>query len=119
MMNLKDQVQAIAGDPPAFDLSNDELYEMNLSGMDLSWLISYMVGIDLRGAILTNLHLSSLDSLQRSHLQCADLQDANLKGAHLEQANLRGANLAGAHLEGAYLMGADFQGAGVGGRPDP
>jgi Pentapeptide repeats (8 copies) len=113
MVNLKDQVQAIAGAPPAFDLSNDELYEMNLSGMDLSWLISYMVGIDLRGAILTNLHLSSLDSLQGSHLQCADLQDANLKGVHLEYANLRGANLAGAHLEGAYLIGADFQGANV------
>lgn len=113
MMNLKEQVLAIAGGPPLFDLSNDELYEMNLSGMDLSWLISYMVGIDLRGAVLTGLHLSNLDSLQGSHLQCADLQGATLKGAHLEHANLRGANLAGAHLEGAYLTGADFEGADV------
>jgi Pentapeptide repeats (8 copies) len=113
MMNLKEEVQAITRDAPAFDLANDELYEENFSGMDLSWVISYMKGIDLRGAVLTNLHLSNLDNLPYSHFQCASLQGAILKGAHLEHADFRGADLTGAHLEGAYLAGADFQGANV------
>jgi len=113
MMDLKEQVQAISTDPPAFDLSNDELYEMNLSGIDLSWVASYMYGIDLRGAVLTNLHLGNLDHAEHSYLQCADLQGAILKGADLEYANFRGANLTGAHFEGADLTGADLQGANV------
>ena len=81
--------------------------------MDLSWVISYMYGIDLRGAVLTNLHLSNLDDVGHAYLQCAELRNAILKGAHLEHANLRGADLTGAHLEGAYLAGADLQGANV------
>jgi Pentapeptide repeats (8 copies) len=121
MLGLKDQVRAVSTVVPAFDLANDELYDVNFKGMDLSWVHAYMVGIDLRGAVLEKVHLSSLDDVESSHLQCADLRHAdlqgadlagaNLRGADLYHANLRGANLTGADLQDAYVRGADFSGA--------
>jgi Pentapeptide repeats (8 copies) len=121
MLGLKNQVRAVSPMAPAFDLANAELYEVNLKGMNLSWVHAYMFGIDLRGAVLENLHLSSLDDVENSHLQCADLKyadlqganlkDANLSGADLYHANLQGANLTGADLQDAYVRGANFSGA--------
>lgn len=121
MLGLTAQVRAVTAFTPAIDLANDELYEVNLKGMNLSWVNAYMVGIDLRGAVLEKVHLSNLDNVENSHLQCADLQDAdlqgadlkdaNLSGADLDHANLRGANLTGANLKGASVKGADFSGA--------
>jgi pentapeptide repeat protein len=121
MLGLKNQVRAVSAMAPAFDLANDELYEVNFSGMDLSWVHAYMFGIDLRGAVLEKVHLSSLDDVEDSHLQCADLKyadlqgvdlrDANLSGADLYHADLQGANLTGADLQDAYVRGADFSGA--------
>jgi Pentapeptide repeats (8 copies) len=121
MLDLKNQVRAVSHVVPAFDLSNDELYEVNFTGMDLSWVNAYMSGIDLRGAILEDVHMSSLDDLVNSHLQCADLKNAhlqgadlqgtNLSGADLDHADLQGANLTGADLQGAYVRGANFSGA--------
>lgn len=121
MLDLKDQVRAVSPMVPIFDLSNDELYQLNMKAMDLSWVDAYMVGIDLRGAVMEKVHLSTLDDLEGSHLQCAnlknadlehaDLQDANLSGADLQGADLQHANLTGADLRGAYVSGANFFGA--------
>jgi hypothetical protein len=74
-----------------------------------------MYGIDLRGAVMEGLYLSSRDDLEHSYLQCADLIGAHLQGAHMEDADLRGADLAGADLHGTYLAGADLQGADING----
>ena len=115
MLGLREQVSALTHETPNFDLSNDELYEENLTGMNLSWVNAYMYGIDLRGAVMEGLYLSSRDDLAHSYLQCADLAGAHLQGAHMEGADLRGADLAGADLHGAYLAGADLQGADING----
>jgi len=52
MLSLKNQVHAVSPVVPAFDLANDELYEVNLEGTNFSWVNAYMFGIDLRGAVL-------------------------------------------------------------------
>jgi hypothetical protein len=83
--------------------------------MNLSWVNAYMYGIDLRGAVMEGLVLSSRDDLAHSYLQCADLAGAHLQGAHMEGADLRGADLSGADLQGTYLAGADLQGADING----
>jgi hypothetical protein len=121
MLGLKSQVRTVSPGTPSFDMANDELYELNLTRMNLSWVNAYMVGIDLRGAVLEHVHLSSLDHVEHSYLQCADLKYANLRGADLKYANLsgadlyhadlRGANLTGADLQSAYVRGAKFSGA--------
>jgi len=113
MLKLGVRVDALDQGVPALDLANDELYEQNLSGIDFSAIVTYMPGIDLRGAVLTNSHLNKLDDLDHSYLQCADLSGANLKGAKLEYADLRGADLTGAQLQHADLRGAELQGADV------
>lgn len=113
MLSLKNQVRAVSPMAPALDLSNDELYELNLEGMNLSWVHAYLYGIDLRGAVLERVQLSSLDDVENSHLQCTDLKYANLQGADLKDANLSGADLYHADLRGANLTGADLQGAYV------
>jgi len=115
MLSLREQVSALTHETPNFDLSNDELYEENLTGMNLSWVNAYMYGIDLRGAVMEGLYLSSRDDLEHSYLQCADLIGAHLQGAHMEDADLRGADLAGADLHGTHLAGADLQGADING----
>jgi Pentapeptide repeats (8 copies) len=115
MLGLREQVSALSHETPNFDLSNDELYEENLTGMNLSWVYAYMYGIDLRGAVLEGLYVGSRDDLAHSYLQCADLVGAHLQGAHMEGADLRGADLAGVDLDGTYLAGADLQGADVNG----
>ena len=121
MLSLTSQVRTVSAFTPAIDLANDELYQVNLKGMNLSWVNAYMVGIDLRGAVMEKVHLSNLDNAENSHLQCADLQyadlqgadlkDANLSGADLDHADLQGANLTGANLTGASVKDADFSGA--------
>jgi Pentapeptide repeats (8 copies) len=115
MLGLKNQVDAVSSEIPAFDLANDELYQVNFKEMDLSWVNVYMVGIDLRGGELEKVHMSKLDDAGNSHLQCADLQYADLQGANLTDANLSGANLHDADLQGANLTGANLQGAYVSG----
>jgi Pentapeptide repeats (8 copies) len=121
MLDLKNQVHEVSPTVPGFDVANDELYQLNLEGMDFSWVHAYMVGIDLRGAVMEEVHLSALDDVENSHLQCADLKyadlrhadlkDANLSGADLQGADLQHANLTGANLRGAYVSGANFSGA--------
>jgi hypothetical protein len=113
MLELSEQVSALSDVRPALDLSNGELYQQNLSGMNLSWINAFMVGIDLRGTAMESVDLSSRDDLASSHLQCTDLRDAHLQGADLEYANLSGADLAGADLQGTDLAGANLEGADV------
>jgi Pentapeptide repeats (8 copies) len=115
MLTLQSQVRAVSPVVPGFDLANDELYQLNLKEMNLSWVDTYMVGIDLRGAVMEKVHLSSLDDAEYAHLQCADLTGAELQGADLADANLRGADLQGADLRDANLTGADLKGADVSG----
>jgi uncharacterized protein YjbI with pentapeptide repeats len=115
MLNLRKQVGALTHGTPAFDIANDELYQKNLSGMNFSWIIAYMPGIDLRGTDMEKVHFGRQDDLKHSYLQCADLSGADLKGAHMQNADLRGADLAGADLQGTRLGGAHLQGADVNG----
>lgn len=65
------------------DLSNANLFETDLQGINLSY--ACLVDADLRGANLTG----------------ANLTEADLGGACLIEADLRGANLTRANLEGA------------------
>lgn len=113
MLGLTTQVRAVSATIPAIDLANDELYQVNLKAMNLSWVNAYMVGIDLRGAVMERVHLSNLDNMEHSHLQCADLQYADLQGADLTGANLSGADLDHANLRDAILTGANLTGASV------
>ena len=117
LLSLKDQVFALHWRrTPAIDLSSDELYAANLTGTNFSWLkAAYMVGIDLRGAYMERVQLSSGDDLADSFLQCADLQGAHLQGVNLRGADLRGANLSDLNLRGADLRGANLEGAIVDG----
>lgn len=115
LLYLRKQVSALTSTTPSIDLAADELYENNLTGMDFSWVHAYMVGIDLRGAVMEGVYLSGLDHLDQSYLQCADLRGAHLQGAHMEYADLRGADLTGADLHGTYLTGADLRGADISG----
>lgn len=78
-------------------------------------------GFHLRGANLSNIHLTFGDADRRVNLSYADLSRANLTGAHLFNIELRGANLMKAQLgqanlncarlEGTNLLGADLEGA--------
>lgn len=91
--------------------------------MNLSWVYAYMVGVDLRGAILEKVNLGSRDDLAFSYLQCADMIGAQFQGANLEHANLSGADLADAdfqdaNLDEANLQGADVEGANFSGARD-
>ena len=113
MLDLENQVRAVSPKTPAFDMSDTELYGVNLQGMNLSWVHADMVGIDLRGAVMEGVHLGKLDHAEGSHLQCADLKTADLRGAHLAGANLSGADLRHAHLQGANLAGAKLDGANL------
>jgi uncharacterized protein YjbI with pentapeptide repeats len=93
---------------PAIDLANDELYGQPWSGINFRWIWAYMVGIDLRGAILESSYWSRRSDLAHSYFQCADLQGAVFRGANLTYADLRGANVQGADFRGAKIRGAQL-----------
>jgi uncharacterized protein YjbI with pentapeptide repeats len=99
----------------------------DLSALNLA--SAYVVGKQLKGAILSAAHLESTAfgpaDLQEAWLYEAHLEDANLAGAQLQHADLEratsqradlraeleGANLCRANLEGAELSGARLKGA--------
>jgi uncharacterized protein YjbI with pentapeptide repeats len=81
-------------------LSQSDLYQFNLSGLDLQ-------SATFNRATLLRANLS------RANLSQADLQAADLRGADLHQAILQQANLAGACLYRADLGGADLSGANL------
>lgn len=84
--------------------------------------ITFLKGIDLRGANLSRVDLSSLDlseanlrsaDLSRARLNHINLSGANLQGTHFQAAKLAGANLSSANLRGAKLTSADLQDANL------
>ena len=132
--------------------------DVKLSRSDVEWLLATRVdrfdrvvacnrcqqvdvGLDLRGALLQQVNLSTLplanllggrswlvhspsteEQSDRAcvHLEGADLGGASLEGsflggAHLEECFLGGARLGGAYLEGAHLEGASLEGAHLAG----
>jgi uncharacterized protein YjbI with pentapeptide repeats len=122
------------------DLSNAELFDLNINGVDLSgtsllqlksarltgtpsglpagWRVlgGYLLGptADLESAEMAGLDLSGQNlagaNLKWARLQLTNLSGANLEGADLTNAFLAGANLVSVNLEGAILKDADLSG---------
>ncbi len=95
------------------DLRNSDLFEANLSGVNL-------VDVDLSGSDLSEANLVdaylcranlSGTGLVSAYLIVTDLTGANLRGANLSRANLNDAILVGADLREADLSKADLRGA--------
>ena len=78
---------------------------------------SFMQQIDLSGATLVDVDVSSTDlrsaNLRAVNFHSGYLMGANLRGAFLEGAQLSGADLSSANLSEADLTGADLTGAGL------
>ena len=93
----------------------------SLTGIDLSVAEdqpgSFLVGIDLADADLTNANLVGVNladaNLGGADLVGVNLADANLGGANLTGANLTGADLADANLRGARLTNANLTAANL------
>ena len=89
-----------SGNCIACNLSNLDLYGVNLSNSNLS-------GTDLSGSNLRNTNLSRTNlggsNLNNANLSGADLSSSNLKDVTLANAKLSMANLANANLSNAYL----------------
>jgi hypothetical protein len=81
----------------------DALQELNHDGVPL-------VGVDVSGAFLQNVHLEHAPLL-RSNFRDADLRDSNFNSADFSDANLRSANLRESHLQGASFQRADMDDA--------
>ncbi|WP_146141245.1 pentapeptide repeat-containing protein [Stenomitos frigidus] len=74
----------------------------------------YLVGIDMRGIILSDVDLrgANLRGVSaNSAMNGANLSGADLRGFNGSYVNLQGANLQGANLEGANLKSANLRGA--------
>lgn len=95
------------------DIMRAVLTDANLSGSDLSessMPLAVLYRSNLKNADLSDAFLSN------TQITFSDLRDANLTGAYLYRASLRGSDLTGAdlsyaNLTRAYLIDADFSGA--------
>ena len=103
LMQLKGDVVALKSGQPSIDLSNDELYQQYWEGINFTWIIAFMPGIDLRGADLRSSQWGNTSDLQGAYLQCADLEGEDFRGTDLSRADLRGANVQGADFRGAKM----------------
>src|SRR6202023_1680525 len=81
----------------------EALQELNHDGVPL-------VGVDVSGAFLQNVHLEHA-RLLRSNFSSADLRDSNFNFADFSDADLRTANFRRSHLQGAGFERADLQDA--------
>jgi uncharacterized protein YjbI with pentapeptide repeats len=81
----------------------EALQELNHDGVPL-------VGVDVSGAFLQNVHLEHA-RLLRSNFSAADLRDSNFNFADFSDADLRTANFRRSHLQGAGFERADLQDA--------
>jgi hypothetical protein len=81
----------------------EALQELNHDGVPL-------VGVDVSGAFLQNVHLEHA-RLLRSNFSSADLRDSNFNFADFSDADLRTANFRQSHLQGAGFERADLQDA--------
>jgi uncharacterized protein YjbI with pentapeptide repeats len=100
------------------DLTNTNLYRIDLSGLDLS-------NLDMAFAILTLANLRETNlfrakgyqvnlekaSLTKANLNEVRFTEANLENAHLHQTNLVSSNLKKANLKGAEFFEAKLQAA--------
>jgi hypothetical protein len=94
-------------------MANKEQLEILNKGVRAwnEWRIRNNPVIDLSGASLPGIDLSSLDVFTHIDLHHANLADANLTKVDLGGANLVHADLTGTDLQGASLSGADLFGA--------
>jgi uncharacterized protein YjbI with pentapeptide repeats len=101
---------------PGKDLSERNLFRMDLTGRDLS-------GANLAGAVLFGARLSGAKLvganlkeaiLMEADLSAADLSDADLSRSVLGRARAPGANLQRVKLDQALLQDADLRGATLG-----
>src|SRR5882724_3913395 len=81
----------------------DALQELNHDGVPL-------VGVDVSGAFLQNIHLERA-RLLRSNFSAADLRDGNFNFADFSDTNMRTANLRESHLKGASFARTDMDDA--------
>lgn len=81
----------------------DALEELNTDGVPL-------VGVDVSGAFLQNIHLEHA-RLLRSNFNAADLRDSHFNFADFSDANLDTANFRQGHLHGAGFQRADMENA--------
>jgi hypothetical protein len=79
----------------------EALQELNHDGVPL-------VGVDVSGAFLQNLHLEHA-RLLRSNFSAADLRDCQLDFADFSDANLHAANFRDSRLQGAGFQHADME----------
>lgn len=87
------------------DLSNSNLYKINLDGSIL--MNSYLDNSDISFGNLNECNLTSTD-LENCNFTNANLQKAYLKEAYLTNSDFTNANLNEAHLEKAHLQGVIF-----------
>jgi len=94
-------------------MANTEQLEILKQGVRAwnEWRVRNDPVVDLSGASLPGIDLSSLDVYTHLDLDLADVTDANLAKADLGGASLVNADLTGANLQGASLSGADLWGA--------
>lgn len=85
-----------------------ELYEQNLSGLDLS--NRNLISINLNGAYLQNCNFENTD-LSHAVLGKATMIGCNLKNTTIENAGLSHCDFIGADLSGAVIFGCAMQGA--------
>jgi hypothetical protein len=95
----------------------EALQELNTDGVPL-------VGVDVSGAFLQNVHLEharllrsdfSVADLRDSHFNFADFSDADLHTANFRQSHLHGAGFQRADMENADLVDADLSDADLSG----
>jgi hypothetical protein len=95
----------------------EALQELNTDGVPL-------VGVDVSGAFLQNVHLEharllrsdfSVADLRDSHFNFADFSDADLHAANFRQSHLHGAGFQRADMENADLVDADLSDADLSG----
>ena len=87
-----------------------DLYNANLSGVDLSY--KFLSNANLSGADLSKANLSGADLIE-ADLSGANLIEADLSGADLIEADLSGADLSYANLTRANLTRANLSGANL------
>ncbi len=94
-------------------MANEEQLEILKKGVRAwnEWRVRNNPVIDLSGASLPGIDLSSLDVFTHVDLHHAILTDADLTNVDLGGASLVNADLTGTNLRGASLSGADLWGA--------
>ena len=117
-IRLKLDIKEKTTDLQALDLTNTNLYRINLSGLDLCNADIAFSTLELANFDSANLHRAKgyETNLEKAKFTDANLNEArlakaNLKGAHLHRANLVSSNLKETILEDAQFFQAKLQSA--------